>query len=100
MGIRLNKVGNVLIPFMSGLVYYAGRGLGLSRQRGLNPLYVGSRLLQDLPAELVERLGLNPLYVGSRLLRRPPGAPTSRPSLNPLSVGSRLLLSRTLSCNL
>ena len=37
---------------------------------GLNPLYVGSRLLQARADGLAALAGLNPLYVGSRLLQQ------------------------------
>ena len=53
---------------MSGLVYYPVRRGAAQEAEGLNPLYVGSRLLHSMADLLTGLTRLNPLYVGSRLL--------------------------------
>ena len=90
---RAPSRGLVLIPFMSGLVYYADWA-DRARAARLNPLYVGSRLLQHLVEALAADEVLIPFMSGLvYYCRRPAGGPARR--LNPLYVGSRLLRVRT-----
>ena len=49
------RINRVLIPFMSGLVYYMGDEDKYSDKECLNPLYVGSRLLPTTTTSLSSR---------------------------------------------
>ena len=62
------KIITVLIPFMSGLVYYPRLGSGLPSPSVLIPFMSGLVYYQNIMGKIPVPQGLNPLYVGSRLL--------------------------------